>query len=173
MNKIFEIISSLSLMGILHTFLGIIAMMAGLIVLWQYKRISYQPKLGKIYLIATFITGATSLTIFNHGGFNIAHGLGVLTMLAVVVGVLAEKMQILGVLNKYFVNLCYSGTILFHLLPTTTEIMLRFPLDAPLVSSLNDPLLHNTFLIIFMIFMVMLIGQMIWLRKQPQQFTFS
>ena len=166
-----EIIASLSPMGILHTVLGIVALVAGFILLWQSKRISYQPKLGKIYLAATFITGASSLTIFNHGSFNIAHGLGILTMLAVVVGMLAEKTQILGFLNKYFVNLCYSATLLFHLLPTTTEIMIRFPVDAPLVSSLKDPLLHKTFLIIFVLFIIMLIWQMIWLRKQPAQFN--
>ena len=173
MNQLQTIIASLSPMGILHTVLGIIALVAGFVLLWQAKRISYQVKLGQIYLASTFITAASSLTIFNHGSFNIAHGLGVLTLLAVVVGMLAEKTQILGGLNKYFVNLCYSSTILFHLLPTATEILTRFPVDAPLAASLKDPLLHKTFLVIFVVFMVMLIGQMIWLRKQPPRFPKS
>ncbi len=166
MNQLQEIFLSFSPMGMLHTLIGIIALVAGFVLLWQAKRISYQPKLGKIYLASTFITAASSLTIFNHGSFNIAHGLGILTLLAVVVGILAEKTQILGSLNKYFVNLCYSSTILFHLLPTATEILTRFPVDAPLAASLKDPLLQQTFLTIFIVFMVMLIGQMIWLRKQ-------
>ncbi|MCX7554025.1 hypothetical protein OS175_09060 [Marinicella sp. S1101] len=158
---------TLTLTGWIHTIFGIIALIAGFILLWQNKRISWQPQLGKIYLLATLLTAAFSLTIFNHGGFNVAHGLGILTILAVVVGMLAEKYQPLRGLNKYFVALCYSATILFHLLPTTTEIMIRFPLDSPWVSSLKDPLLHQTFLIITVIFLVMLISQMWWLRKQP------
>lgn len=157
---------TLTLTGWIHTILGIIALIAGFAILWKNKRISWQPQLGKIYLIATFLTAAFSLTIFNHGGFNVAHGLGVLTMLAVVVGMVVEKHKPLKGFNKYFVALCYSSTILFHLLPTTTEIMIRFPLGNPLVSSLKDPLLHKTFLVITIVFLVMLLWQMLWLRKQ-------
>lgn len=167
MNELKLIVLSLTPMGLLHTLLGIIALVSGFILLWRTKRLSYQPISGKIYLLATFITAASSLFIFNHGGFNVAHALGVLTLLAVMVGVVLEKTQIFNSLNKYLVNLCYSATILFHLLPTTTEIMTRFPTDAPLASSLKDPLLHQTFLIITVIFLMALILQMLWLRKQP------
>lgn len=159
---------NLTLTGWIHTIFGIVALIAGFALLWQEKRISWNPKLGKIYLIATLLTAAFSLTIFNHGGFNVAHALGILTMLAVLVGMAAEKYQPLKSLNKYFVALCYSSTILFHLLPTTTEIMIRIPLDDPWVSSLKDPLLHKTFLVITVIFLVMLVLQMLWLRKQPK-----
>ncbi|MDO6617978.1 MULTISPECIES: hypothetical protein [unclassified Shewanella] len=68
--------------------------------------------------------------------------------------------------NKYLVNLCFSATILFHLIPTATEIMTRFPMDDPIVTSLEDPLLQKTFLIIFMVFISFVIYQMNWLRKQ-------
>jgi len=56
-----------------------------------------------------------------------------LALLAVVVGVTAEKTVVLKSWNKYFVNLCYSTTILFNLLPTATEILTRFPMDGALV----------------------------------------
>ncbi|MCF6226901.1 MAG: hypothetical protein L3J22_11465, partial [Xanthomonadales bacterium] len=64
------------------------------------------------------------------------------------------------------VNLFYSSTILFHLLPTATEILTRFPPDAPIVNSLTDPLLQKTFLGIFVVFLIMLIWQMSWLKGQ-------
>ena len=156
----------LSNMGILHTVVGIVALVSGFKILWQNKQISYHPLTGKIYLIATIITAASSLTIFNHGGFNVAHGLGILTIVAVAVGVVTEKTVFLKTWNKYFMALCYSSTILFHLIPTSTEILTRFPMDAPLVSSLKDPLLHKTFLSIFVVFLIMLILQMRWLSKQ-------
>lgn len=157
---------TLSLTGWIHTIFGIIALIAGFVLLWKNKYISYKPQLGKVYLISTVISAALSLTIFNHGGFNVAHALGVLTILAVLAGYLAERFKPLKSLNKYFVALCYSSTILFHLLPTTTEIMTRLPMDSPLVNSLNDPLLHKTFLVITAIFLVMLTLQMFWLRKR-------
>ncbi len=156
----------LSNMGILHTVVGIVALISGFKILWQNKQISFQPLTGKIYLWATVITAASSLTIFKHGGFNVAHGLGILTLLAVVVGVITEKTVFLKSWNKYFMALCYSSTILFHLIPTSTEILTRFPVDTPMVSSLKDPLLHKTFLGIFVVFLIMLILQMRWLSKQ-------
>ena len=157
---------TLTLTGWIHTIFGLIALIAGFTLLWQNKRISWQPQLGKVYLLATLLTAAFSLTIFNHGGFNVAHGLGILTMLAVLVGWAAEQFKPLKGLNKYFVALCYSSTILFHLLPTTTEVMIRLPLGDPWVSSLKDPLLHKTFLVITVVFLLMLVAQMLWLRKQ-------
>ena len=164
---------TLTPMGVLHTVVGILALVAGFIMLWQHKRMSYRLKSGQVYLLATLITAASSLTIFNHGGFNVAHGLGVLTILAVLAGVVVEKTVLFRSWNKYATNLCYSATVLFHLLPTTTEIMTRFPPDAPLVSSLKDPLLHKTFLVITVVFLIMLIWQMLWLRKQANEFNGS
>ena len=157
---------SLSPTGILHTIIGIIALISGFMILWQSKRISYVPLLGKIYLTTTLITAATSLTIFKHGSFNPAHVLAILTLLAVLSGLVLEKTVLFKSWNKYFVNICYSSTLLFHLIPTATEILTRFPMDAPLVNSLKDPLLQKTFLAIFVVFVVFLILQMRWLRSQ-------
>lgn len=156
----------LSYIGILHTVFGIGALISGFKMLWQDKRISYLPLTGKIYLILTVITAASSLTIFKFGSFHVAHILGVMTLLAVLAGVLAEKTLVFKSWNKYAVNLFYSSTILFHLLPTSTEILTRFPPESPIVSSLKDPFLHKTFLGIFVVFLIMLVWQMKWLKGQ-------
>jgi uncharacterized membrane protein len=166
MNYSNEKLMPLSPIGILHTVIGIISLISGFMILWQIKRISYAPLLGKVYLITTFITAASSLTIFKHGSFNPAHALAILTLLAVLTGLILEKTKLFKSWNKYFVNICYSSTLLFHLIPTATEVLTRFPVDAPLVNSLADPLLHKTFLTIFIIFMVFLFLQMKWLSGQ-------
>ncbi len=157
---------TLSLTGIFHTIFGIVALISGFMILWRNKQISYAPRVGKIYLITTVITAASSLAIFKHGGFHVAHVLGIFTLLAVLAGVLTEKMIFFKSWNKYAVNLFYSSTILFHLLPTATEILTRFPPDSPIVSSLKDPLLQKTFLGIFVVFLIMLTWQMKWLKGQ-------
>jgi uncharacterized membrane protein len=156
----------LSPIGILHTIIGAIAVFCGIKMLWQNKRISSDSSIGKIYLITTLITAGSALTIFKFGTFNAAHGLAILTLLAVIVGFASEKTMFLKSWTKYFVNLCYSGTILFHLIPTATEILTRFPMDEPLVTSFEDPLLHKTFLSIFVVFLIMFALQLNWLRKQ-------
>jgi uncharacterized membrane protein len=157
---------NLSAMGLFHTLIGILALISGFWILYKKKRISYDSLLGKIYLFSTLVTAASSLSIFKNGSFNVAHALGVLTILAVFTGMLIEKTIIFKSWNKYFINLCYSSTILFHLIPTATEVLTRFPIQAPLVSSIESPLLHKTFLIIFILYLVMLFLQMKWLKNQ-------
>mgnify|MGYP001580303566 CR=1 FL=1 len=156
----------LSQMGIVHTVVGIAAILAVIVLLWQDKQIRLDRSLAKFYLVGTVITAGSALVIYRHGGFNTAHGLAVLTILAVVAGVIATKVDFLGGLQKYFVALCFSSTIFFHALPTATEIMTRFPADAPIVNSLQDPLLLKTFGIITVVFFISLALQMNWLRKQ-------
>ena len=159
----------LSPMGIVHTIVGIVAIVSVIMLLWKDKQISYKPLAGKVYLLATLITAGSALTIFKHGGFNVAHALGVLTILAVLTGAVLEKTTLFKSWNGYFVNLCYSATVLFHALPTATEIMTRFPMNAPIASSLKDPILEKTFQIILLVFLVMLTLQMIWLYKQSKR----
>lgn len=156
----------LSPIGILHTIIGGLAVFIGIKMLWQKKQISFNSNEGKFYLIATLITAATALSIFKHGSFNEAHGLAVLTILAALTGMFLEKVTLFKSWNKYMVNLCFSGTLLFHLIPTATEILTRFPMDGPIATSLEDPILQNTFLVILVGFLLMLILQMNWLRKQ-------
>ncbi|MEP5568013.1 MAG: hypothetical protein ABJN62_09285 [Halioglobus sp.] len=156
----------LSPLGIFHTVLAMGALIAVAMLLWQDKQICFERPLAKFYLAATVLTAASALGIYRHGGPNAAHGLAVLTILAVIVGIAAGKVDFLGGAKKYFVALCFSSTILFHLLPTATEILTRFPMDAPLVGSLEDPLLLKTFAVIVVVFVVMLGLQMNWLRGQ-------
>ena len=156
----------LSPMGIFHTVLGIGAIIAVAMLLIQDKQILLQRPLAKFYLGATLLTAASALVIFRHGGPNAAHGLAVLTILAIVAGVLASRVSFLGGLRKYVVALCFSSTVLFHMLPTATEILTRFPMDNPMVGSLQDPLLLKTFAVLAAVFFVMLALQMNWLRKQ-------
>ena len=158
-------IENITPLGFFHTFIGILALVSGFTLLWKSKSMSYTPALGKVYLFSTLITAGTSLMIFKNGSFNIAHALGVLTIAAVIVGVLIEKTVLFKSLNKYFVNLCYSSTVLFHLIPTATEILTRFPKKAPFVTSIEEPLLQNTFLVIFVVFLIGLTIQMLWLKK--------
>ena len=156
----------LSPLGVLHTIIGVGAVLAGFYLLWRDKQISIEGLLGKFYLAATLITAASSLGIYKHGGFGPAHILGVLTILAAVVGIIAATTSFLGGLKKYVVALCFSGTMLFHLIPTATEILTRFPPEAPLVKSFEDPLLQGTFMVILVTFVILLGLQMNWLRKQ-------
>ena len=154
----------LSAMGIFHTLVGLIAIFTAIQQIWTHKQILAETLSGKIYLIATALTALSALTIFKHGGFNTAHALAILTLAATFAGVVLEATKWFGGLNKYLRNICYTGTLLFHALPTATEILTRFPMDAPVVSSLQDPLLQKVFLVILIVWLIGLISQLVWLK---------
>ncbi|MEH6910869.1 MAG: hypothetical protein V7459_09780 [Oceanicoccus sp.] len=156
---------SLSILGIFHTILGLSAIFVAVYILCKDKQFGLTGWLNKFYLAATVFTAASALGIYKHGEFNGAHGLAVLTILAVLVGIIATKLDFLGDFKRYFVALCFSSTMLFHLLPTATEILTRFPMDAPMAGSLQAPLLLNTFAVILLCFSILLTLQLNWLRK--------
>ena len=160
-------ISNISTIGILHTLVGILAIISVVVQLWREQVISWQAHWGKVYLLATVITAASALVIFKHGRFNIAHALAVLTLLAVIAGWVVEKTRPFKSWNPYAMAVCYSSTILFHALPTATEILTRFPANEPMVTSLQDPLLHRTFLVILVVFLLLLVWQLWWIKRHP------
>lgn len=160
-------ISNISAIGWSHTLLGLLAMVTAIVLLWREQAITWQVTLGKVYLLATVATAASALVIFKHGSFNIAHGLAVLTLLAVLAGWVVEKTRLFKSWNPYAMAICYSSTLLFHALPTATEILTRFPADAPVVTSLHDLFLQQTFLFILVVFLVLLLLQLWWLKQRP------
>jgi uncharacterized membrane protein len=78
--------SGLTPLGFIHTLASLVALASGLWALAGYKEISLQNRQGRVYLASTLVTAASALGIFQHGGFNPAHGLAVLTLLAVALG---------------------------------------------------------------------------------------
>jgi len=160
---------SLSPMGVLHTLAGIVAILCAVHQFYTRKQISSDNLSGKVYLLTTLLTAASALTIFRHGAPNAAHGLAVLTLIAVTAGWIAEYFKPLKSFTGYFVALCFSGSFLFHMLPTATEILTRFPIEAPLVSSLTDPLLQKTFGVITLAFILLFAAQIRHLYRSTRR----
>ena len=152
--------------GWFHTILGIVAVLSGFYTLAKYKVISMQTLTGQVYLVCTLLVAASALGIFKHGGFGIAHVLAVLTLLALAAGFIAEKTAILKGFSAYFQALCYSATLLFHMIPAITDGLMRLPVDDPIVKNIEDPLLKGFYLAFLVTYVVGYIGQVLWLRKR-------
>ena len=157
---------SLSVVGIFHTLFGLFALISAAWLIIKFQKITISHPLGKLYILATAITAGSAFFIFNHGGFNIAHGLAGLTLAALLVSVLLSYFKVFGTLTPYFQLVAMSSTLLFHLIPAATEVLMRFPLSNPLVKSFEDPLLHKTFLVILVLFLVLLIWQIARLKRK-------
>ena len=105
---------AISFLGWVHTILGISALLIGFYSLIKYRFIKAKNLSGEIYLFATLIVATSSLFIYHQGGFGPAHVMGVLAILAVLVGYVTEKKRIFGILSPYIETIAYTSTFLFH-----------------------------------------------------------
>ena len=156
----------MTLLGWFHTIVGVVALISGFYTIFKYKVISLEEPSGKLYLISTLIVAGSALGIYNQGGFGIAHMLAVLTLIALLGGVIMEKGKLFGSFSKYFQALGYTSTLLFHMIPAITDFLRRLPVGDPFIDSFEDPLLLNFHLSFLLIYLIGLIAQIFWLRKQ-------
>ena len=156
----------ITLLGWIHTIIAIIALLAGFYTLAFYKVITPQQKSGQLYLVCTLIAAVTALMIYQHGGFGPAHGLAVLTLLALAAGVAVTRIAVFEKIADYFQALCFSATLLFHMIPAITDGLLRLPVGNPVLTNPEDPLLRKFYLAFVVIFVVGYALQFLWLKKQ-------
>ena len=104
----------ISLIGWIHTILGTLAIIVAVFIIAIQGFIKSKNNLGKFYIVATLITASTALMLFKNGGFNLAHLLALLTIVAIILGITSEKYNILGI-SKYIQAMSYTGSVLFHL----------------------------------------------------------
>jgi len=157
----------ISILGWFHTIIAIVALAAGLYSLTKFNFIKVSQLTGKIYLGCTLLAAVTALFIYQASGtFNAAHALAVLTLVALLVGFIAEKTGIFGKLSPYFQAASYTGTFLFHMIPAITDGLMRLPVESPIVTDIEDPMLKGFYLAFLIIYIVVLTTQIITLRKQ-------
>ena len=156
----------MTLLGWFHTIVGVVALISGFYTIFKYKVISLEEPSGKLYLISTLIVAGSALGIYNQGGFGIAHMLAVLTLIALLGCVIMEKGKLFGSFSKYFQALGYTSTLLFHMIPAITDFLRRLPVGDPFIDSFEDPLLLNFHLSFLLIYLIGLIAQIFWLKKQ-------
>ena len=154
----------LTSLGIIHTAFAFAALFSGLIALIRHKQISPPDRSGMVYIVTTAITAATSLGIYQHGGFGFQHILGVLTLLGLAVGMLAARTKIFGDSSRYVQAVGFSSTIMLHMLPGVTETLTRLPPGDPIVTSYAEPTLIIALLLVLVAFAVGLRLQLRWLR---------
>ena len=153
-------------LGWFHTIMGIIALVSGVITLARFKEISPATRSGQVYLVATLITAGTALGIFQHGVFNPAHGLAILTLVALAVGTIAATTALFGKLSRYVQAISYSATLLFHCIPAITDALLRLPVGDPVLTSIEDPVLRICYLVLLVLVLVGLGLQLRWIHRQ-------
>jgi hypothetical protein len=127
----------LSTLGVVHTGISLVAIVAGICALARDGAILTSNRLGWLYLSATTLTALTALLIFRHGGFRIGHTFAVATLVAVFLGMLAARIRLLGQASRYVQAFSFSSTMLIHAITGSAETLTRLPPEAPLVTAAN------------------------------------
>ncbi len=156
----------MTVLGWLHTILGVLAVLSGFYTLYKYKIITTEESSGKLYVLVTLLVAGSALGIYNQGGFGIAHVLAVLTLIALAGGYIMEKFKWFGSFSKYFQAIGYTSTLLFHMIPAITDFLRRLPVGDPFIDSFEDPLLLNFHAAFLMIYLVGLVAQIVWLKRR-------
>jgi uncharacterized membrane protein len=141
-------------LGIFHTAISLVAVIAALIAFFRDREILIKTMLGKVYVVSTVITCLTGFGIFQHGGFGKPHVLGIVTLLVLLLAAVAGYTRLLGRASPYVETVSYSATFLFHMIPGITETSTRLPLGAPWVSNAEAPVLQVAAAGMFVLFLI-------------------
>ncbi|MFZ6743577.1 hypothetical protein ACO0LC_10155 [Undibacterium sp. JH2W] len=149
----------LTTLGIFHTAVSLVAVIAGLHAFLRWQAIDPRKTGGKVYLVMTVVSCLTGLGIFAHGGFGKPHALALITLVVLAVAVLAQTSSLFGHFSRQVEVVSYSLSFFFHLIPGITETSTRLPLGHPLLDSPEAPVLQTLFAVLFVIFLVAAIWQ--------------
>lgn len=155
----------ITILGWFHTIIAIIALLAGFYTLAVFKLITPETRSGQVYLGCTLIAAVTALMIYNQGGFGPAHVLAVLTLAALLGGLLVTRLSAFSKVADYLQAFCFSGTLLFHMIPAITDGLRRLPVGDPVVDRFDDPLLRGFYLLFVALFVLGYAAQFVWIRK--------
>ncbi len=158
-------------LGWFHTAMGIVALVSAVVALARHREILFGTRSGQIYLVATLITAATALAIFQHGAFGPAHMLAVMTLGALLVGTVSATTDLFGRLSRYIQALSFTATLLFHSIPAVTDALLRLPVGDPILTSIEDPILKACYLALLLAFLVGVSLQLRWIHRQRAAVT--
>src|ERR1700742_1503763 len=97
----------LTSLGIVHTLISLVAVVAGAIALLRHRRIAWSQAAGKVYVWTTALTCVTGFGIFQHGGFGKPHALGIITLMVMALALGAELGGWFGRLARYVAVVAY------------------------------------------------------------------
>lgn len=147
--------NTLSTLGIAHTLISFVPLVAGLYAFARSGRIRSDDTPGRIYLIGLVLSVLTSFGLSSTGGLNPGHALGVLALVAAFASLLViPRLAFLGGLRPYLEALGPSFSFFLLLVPGTVETLKRLPVAHPIATGPDDPLVGKALLTLLVLFIV-------------------
>ncbi|MBT32216.1 MAG: hypothetical protein CMO01_21350 [Thalassobius sp.] len=153
----------LSNLGIFHTLIGIIAIVAAIISYRRFGKINLAHSTGKIYFYTTIITSSSSLGISKLGGFNPGHIFALFIVFLVLAAYYLHAKKKGNNRFRFIENFSLSFSFFLSWLPTVNETFTRVPVGNPLANGPTDPTIGITILVFLVLFIV---GSVFQYRQQ-------
>lgn len=159
----------LSILGIIHTAISILALVAGFIALLRYGKISPGDIPGKSYIILTILTCLTALPIMKLGHATAGHYLAIVILILLPVGIYAKYIPLLKKGADYVQIIIMSTTLFFSMIPTTVETLTRIPIPHPIAGSPDDPKIKMGLMVFLAIYIIGTTYQLLKLRRNKKK----
>lgn len=147
-------IHPISTLGIVHTVVSLLPVVAGIYAFIRYYQIDITKKSGTVYLIGLFFAVLTSFTVSSTGGLNEGHLFGVIVLLFAFGGKYARNARFLGRFAKYLSTFGLSFSFYLSLVPGTNETLTRIPVSHPIADGPKSPAVVFTLLSLLAIFSI-------------------
>ena len=105
----------LSILGIVHTAISILAIIVGIVALFGGGLIDPRSTAGKWYVFLTVVTCVTGFPIMRTGHFGPAHALSILEIVLLAVACYSRKW--FGKAGIYIETILMSGTLFLSFVP--------------------------------------------------------
>jgi hypothetical protein len=156
----------LTMLGIIHTIIAILAVLFGCAALIFYKKISFANFPGRWFAIFTTATCLTGFGIFQRGGFGDAHVLGIVTLIFIAIAAVMYWGNLSGNYKFYIAPCSLLISFFLHFIPALVETFTRLPVDSPLFSGPTDPALQKIVGLLMSLLVIALIVQILVVRSE-------
>jgi len=145
-----------------HTLGGLPAIPLAIYMFARYGRIVPRSVPGALYLVSMLI-GAT--TVFLVARETVSYGIGAATILLLLAGYSIGHFPQFGRAGAYFETIFLTLTAFLLMAPSVSETLRRIPDGHPLVTDPKSPLLLGALAGLFVMLVVGLTAQIIYLRR--------
>lgn len=153
----------ISPLGWIHTLGSLPAIPVAAYMFIRYGRIAPRTTTGTIYFVSMLI-GAVTVVLVAHA--PVSYGIAGVTLLLLLVGYGVSLLPGQNRAKKYVETISLTLTAFLLMLPTITETLRRVPEGHPLVTDLKSPILLGAQGSLFVLLLIGLTVQIIYLRQR-------
>jgi hypothetical protein len=156
----------LSILGIIHTAISIIALLVAFNALYRDGKIDPSNGRGSLYIWLTVITCLTGFPIMKTGHFTPGHYLAIIILVLLPIGIYAGR--IFGKAGDYIQTIVMSTTLFLSCIPAIVETLTRLPISHPIAVDANDPIIAKGLSALMLLYVVGVLYQMVKLRGKKK-----